>query len=225
LLSLSFVQYLSGFRADLKSVGEICARHGALFVVDAIQGLGVFPVNVREAGIHALAADGHKWLLGPEGCGILYVASEVIPQIEPVEFGWTSVARWFDYQARDTTPRPGAARYECGTLNTAGCYGLLAAIDFLLEVGIDRISRRVSEVAQRIAQGVTARGYRVLTVPEGESGSGIVAFQKPGVDSTEAVALLASHGIVAAPRSGWIRTSPHFYISDEEVEQLIAVLP
>ncbi|HYM13504.1 MAG TPA: aminotransferase class V-fold PLP-dependent enzyme, partial [Bryobacterales bacterium] len=121
LLTISFVQYLSGFRIDLEKVGEICARHGCLLVVDAIQGLGVFPVDVRKAGIHALAADGHKWLLGPEGCGILYIASEVIPQIEPTEFGWTSVARWRDYRSRDATPRPGAARYECGTLNTAGC--------------------------------------------------------------------------------------------------------
>jgi cysteine desulfurase/selenocysteine lyase len=225
LLTISFVQYLSGFRVDLKAIGEICARHGTIFVVDAIQGLGVFPVDVREARIHALAADGHKWLLGPEGCGILYVAAELIPEIEPVEFGWTSVACWTDYQARDSTPRPGAARYECGTLNTAGCYGLLAAIELLQEVGINRIKQRVTDVARRIAAGVTERGYQLMTPPDGESASGIVAFRKPGLDAVEVVRLLASHRIVAAPRSGWIRTSPHFYISDDEVAQLLDVLP
>jgi selenocysteine lyase/cysteine desulfurase len=224
LLTISFVQYLSGFRIDLEAVGEICARHGCLLVVDAIQGLGVFPLDVRKAGIHALAADGHKWLLGPEGCGILYIASEVIPQIEPTEFGWTSVARWRDYQSHDMTPRPGAARYECGTLNTAGCYGMRAAIDLLLEVGIERIGERVAAMARRIAAGVQARGYQVLTEPDGGSTSGIVAFRKEGVDAVEAVGRLAAQGIAVAPRSGWIRASPHFYASDAEVEKLLAAL-
>jgi len=114
LLAISSVQYLSGFRADLEAVGEICARRGCLFVVDAIQGLGVFPVDVRRARIHALCSGGHKWLTGPQGTGVLYLSSEVIPQIEPVEFGWTSVACWQDYQARGTELRPGALRYECG---------------------------------------------------------------------------------------------------------------
>jgi cysteine desulfurase/selenocysteine lyase len=225
LMTISFVQYLSGFRLDLKAAGEICARHGALFVVDAIQGLGVFPVDVRAVGIHALAADGHKWILGPEGCGILYMASDLIPQVEPMEFGWTSVARWRDYQSRDTTLRPGAARYECGTLNTAGCYGMLAALELLLEIGVERIGGRVTAVARRIAEGVQSLGYHVLAEPQGEAASGIVAFQKPGVDAADAVRRLATHRIAAAPRSGWIRTSPHFYISDEEVEKLLRVLP
>jgi cysteine desulfurase/selenocysteine lyase len=224
LLAISYVQYLGGFRIDLEAVGEICARRGCLFVLDAIQGLGVFPVDVRRAKIHALAADGHKWLLGPEGCAILYVASELIPQIEPVELGWWSVANR-DYQARDSTPRPGAARYECGTLNTAGCYGLAAAIELLLEIGVERIGPRVASLAGRIAAGVVGRGYRMLTRPEGEAASGIVAFRKDGVDAVAAVKHLGEQGIVVAPRSGWIRASPHFYVSEEEVERLIAALP
>ncbi|MBI3697642.1 MAG: aminotransferase class V-fold PLP-dependent enzyme [Acidobacteria bacterium] len=224
LLTISFVQYLSGFRIDLEAVGEICARHGCLFVLDAIQGLGVFPVDVRKARIHALSADGHKWLLGPEGCAILYVNSDLIPQVEPVELGWTSVARWRDYQSRDLTPRPGAARYECGTLNTVGCYGMLAAIELLLEVGIERIGERATTLSRRIAQGVAARGYELLTPPEGEAASGIVAFRKDGVDAVETVKRLAAERIAVAPRSGWIRASPHFYVSEEEVDRLLAAL-
>src|SRR4051794_19057366 len=88
LLAISFVQYLSGFRADLEAIGEICQRRGCLFFVDAIQGMGAFPLDVRKARIHALAADGHKWMLGPEGCGVLYVSKGVQDSIEPVEFGW-----------------------------------------------------------------------------------------------------------------------------------------
>jgi cysteine desulfurase/selenocysteine lyase len=225
LLTVSFVQYLSGFRIDLEAVGEICARHGCWFVLDAIQGLGVFPVDVRKARIHALAADGHKWLLGPEGCGVLFVASELIPEIEPVEFGWTSVARWQDYEFRDATLRPGAARYECGTLNTAGCYGLLAAIELLLEAGVERIGRRVIDLAVRIAEGVAGHGYQLFTPPGRRSASGIVAFKKANVDPVETVGRLANRGILVAPRSGWIRASPHFYLNDDEADQLIALLP
>jgi cysteine desulfurase/selenocysteine lyase len=92
LLAISFVQYLSGYRANLRAIGEICRRHGVFFFVDAIQGLGAFPLHVGEMHIDALSADGHKWLLGPEGCGILYVRRERQDEIEPVEFGWTNVA-------------------------------------------------------------------------------------------------------------------------------------
>ena len=97
LLSISFVQYLSGFRADLNAIGEICHRRGCFFLVDAIQGLGAFPLDVRAAHIDALAADGHKWMLGPEGCGILYVRKERQDSVFPEEFGWTNVAGYNDY--------------------------------------------------------------------------------------------------------------------------------
>ncbi len=223
LLAISWVQFLSGFRIDLEAVGEICARHGCLFVLDAIQGLGVFPIDVRRAGVHVLAADGHKWLCGPEGCGILYVASEVMPEIEVVELGWTSVAGWREYR-RDLTLRPTAARYECGTLNTAGCYGLLAAVNLLLEVGLERIGPRVAALARRIACGAVERGYELLAHPDQGSGSGILAFRKAGVDTGDLVRRLAAQGIAVAPRLGWVRASPHFYVSDEEVERLAAVL-
>jgi selenocysteine lyase/cysteine desulfurase len=101
LLSISFVNYLSGHRVDLEAIGEICARHGVFYFVDAIQGLGVYPIDVRKARIHALAADGHKWLLGPEGCGVLYIQQDQQDLIEPVEFGWTNIAGYNDYACRD----------------------------------------------------------------------------------------------------------------------------
>src|SRR5579884_3109434 len=143
LLAISFVQYLSGFRADLNAIGEICRRHGCFFFVDAIQGLGAFPLDVQACHIDALAADGHKWLLGPEGCGILYVRREWQDRIEPVEFGWTNVAQYADYKSRDMTLRSDAGRFECGTLNTIGCFGLRAAIEFVLEIGIERVGSTV----------------------------------------------------------------------------------
>ncbi len=225
LLALSFVQYLSGYRADLCAIGEICAQNDCLFVVDAIQGLGAFPLDVRAAHIGALAADGHKWLLGPEGCGILFVSKELQDQIEPVEFGWTNVANYNDYASRDMTLRPDAGRYECGTLNTIGCFGLRAAIEFVLSVGIESIGQHVQALGDRIAAGVPKRGYTVLGNRDAAHGAGIVSFRKEGIDSRLVVNRLKDLGIIAAPRQGWVRTSPHFYISPEDIDRLIAALP
>src|SRR5207244_4360332 len=159
----------------------ICRRHGCFFVVDAIQGLGAFPVDAGRCGIHALAADGHKWLLGPEGCGVLYIDAALREHVAPVEFGYTNVARHTDYATRDMTLRPDAGRYECGTLNTIGCYGLRAAIEFLLEVGVERIGPAVQALGDRIAEGACARGYQVLGERTPANGAGSVSIQKPGV--------------------------------------------
>ena len=225
LLAISFVQYLSGRRADLDAIGEICHRHGCLFVVDAIQGLGAFPIDVASARIHALAADGHKWLLGPEGCGILYVRKDLQDSIEPVEFGWTNVAKYSDYASRDMTLRPDAGRYECGTLNTIGCYGLRAAIELILAVGVGRIAPQVQALGDQIASGAVSKGYELLGTRTPSTGAGIVTFRKEGVDSRHVVSQLKDRGIVAAPRQGWVRASPHFYISPDDIGQAIEALP
>src|SRR6266404_5376874 len=183
LLAISFVQYLTGYRADLNAIGEICRSRGVIYFVDAIQGLGAFPLDVRAAHIDALAADGHKWLLGPEGCAILYISRRLQEQVEPAEFGWTNVAGYNDYGSRDMALRPDAGRYECGSLNTIGCFGLRAAIDFVLGIGVERIAPQVQSLADRIAAGATARGYEILGQRRPETGAGIVAFRKSGIDS------------------------------------------
>jgi selenocysteine lyase/cysteine desulfurase len=225
LLTISFVQYLSGYRADLEAIGEICRRHGVFFFVDAIQGLGAFPLDVRRMNIQAFAADGHKWLLGPEGCGVLYVQQEWQDRIEPVEFGWTTVAGFADYASRDMALRKDAGRYECGTLNTIGCFGLRASIELLLEVGVDRIAEHVSALGDRIAAGAAARGYEVLGGRTAANGSGIVSIRKPGIDSRMVWAKLRDSGVTAAPRQGWVRLSPHFYISPGEIDRVLDLLP
>jgi selenocysteine lyase/cysteine desulfurase len=219
------VQYLSGFRADLERIGEICARRGALFFVDAIQGLGAFPLDVRKARIHALAADGHKWMLGPEGCGILYIQRDLQERVDPVEFGWTNIAGYYDYSCRDMTLRPDAARYECGTLNTIGCFGLRAAMDLLLEMGVNAVGLAVQELADRVADGVVRTGYELLAARTPETGAGIVSFRKEGVDARMVVRTLKERGIIAAPRQGWVRVSPHFYITPGEIDEMVDALP
>ncbi|HTC32377.1 MAG TPA: aminotransferase class V-fold PLP-dependent enzyme [Bryobacteraceae bacterium] len=225
MLAISFVQYLSGFRADLNAIGEICRRHHCFFFVDAIQGLGAFPLNVESAHIDALAADGHKWLLGPEGCGILYVRKSRQDSIFPEEFGWTNVAGYNDYSSRDMALRQDAGRYECGTLNTIGCYGLRASLELLLEAGTERVSAAVLQLTDRLLLGAVRKGYEVLGDRAPENAAGIIAIQKPGLDSRKMVHDLKKLGILAAPRQGWVRMSPHFYLSPEEIDRVIEALP
>lgn len=225
LLAISFVQYLSGYRADLEAIGRICHGVGCFFFVDAIQGLGAFPLDVEAYHIDAMAADGHKWLLGPEGCGLLYVRRDRLPQISPVEFGWTNSASFNDYESRDMSLRPDAGRYECGTLNTIGCFGLRAAIEFVLEVEMERIAPVVRALADLVEKGAIGRGYEIFHKRTQSNSSGIVSIRKPGVDSAALVASLKGQGIVTASRHGWVRVAPHFYISPEEIGRFVELLP
>ena len=224
LLAISFVQFLSGYRAPIQAIGEICHRNHCIYLVDAIQGLGAFPLDVRACHIDALAADGHKWLLGSEGCGILYINKALQDCVEPVEFGWTNVAGYADYGSRDMALRGDAGRYECGTLNTIGCFGLKASIELLLEVGVGKIAPVVQNLGDRIAEGAANKGYEVMGTRTPETGAGIVSFRRHGVDARQIVAKLNAAGISVAPRAGWVRTSPHFYISPDDIERFLTEL-
>jgi len=224
LVAVSFVNYLSGHRVDLRSMGDICRRHGAFFFVDAIQGLGVFPLDVESMGIDALAADGHKWLLGPEGCGILYVRRARQDEIEPVEFGWTNVAGYADYASRDMTLRGDAGRYECGTLNTVGIFGLRASVEYLNRVGIERVGEAVLALSSQLVEGARERGYEVAGVDGEGCRSGIVSVRRAGEDARTLVARTREAGFVAAPRQGWARLAPHFYVSPGEIERVLEIL-
>jgi len=222
LLAVSFVQYLSGFRADLVAIGEICARHSCLFFVDAIQGLGVFPLDVQAAKIDFLAADGHKWLLGPEGCAALFVRGNRLEEVAPSEVGWVNMAKSADYASRDMTWRHDAGRYECGTLNTIGCFGLHAALNFVLDIGVERIGPEVCALADRVWEGAKAKGYEMLGRRSPECAAGIVSFRKAGQEALGK--RLKDAGFITAPRAGWIRVSPHFYNSPDDIEALLTLL-
>lgn len=225
LLAISYVNYLSGFRVDLQTLGELCHKNDCFFFVDAIQGMGAFPLDVEACHLDALAADGHKWMLGPEGNGVLYVRQKWLDAIEPVEFGWTNPAKYADYSSRDMTLRSDAGRYECGTLNTVGCFGHRAALELLLEVGVNNIAAAIDARAQQIEDGVRARGYEIMVERTAQTGSGIVSFRHPSLGSYAVISELKRHRVSAASRQGWVRMSPHFYISPEEIETALEALP
>ena len=224
LAALSFVHFLTGFRWDLEAVGEICRRRGCALVLDAVQGMGVFPIDVKRCGVAALSASGHKWLLGPEGCAVFYIDRDWMPQVNPVELGWASLEGFEQYRC-DGGLHASARRYECGTLNSVGCAGLRTSVDLLNEVGQDAASSAVHGLAEHLLEAARAKGYEAAAPRTRRNGSGIVSLRKRGVDAAATVATLLGERVSAAERLGWIRVAPHFYNTRDEVNRLAELLP
>jgi len=225
VVTLSWVQFASGFRSDLARIGKFCRERNIIFVVDAIQALGGLQLDVERDHVDAFAADAHKYLLGPEGAALLYVSDRVMDRIEPTVVGWTSVKDYETYLDYKLDYREGAGRFECGTLNTAGVYGLGAAIDLLLEAGPERIEAHLIELSDYLAQQLASKGYEVIGSRRPGESSAIVACRDERHTAGELYRLLRSKNIITAPRMNRLRMSPHFYNTRDEVDALIAALP
>ena len=219
--AVSFVQFLSGFRLDLEKLGQACAAHGCLLFVDAIQGLGAFPLDVKRANIAGLAADSHKWMLGPEGSALLFVNRQVMERVTPTEVGWMTVRHSSDFSRRELIWRGDARRYECGTLNTVGVYGLGAAVNLLLEVGIPNIAQRVLDLTDRLRSGLLAQGHSVFGPRARAEASGIVSFVPRQGGPARLLERFLAHRVQVAARGGMVRISPHFYNTEEEVDRVL----
>jgi selenocysteine lyase/cysteine desulfurase len=224
LVSLSFVEYASGFRNDLDAVGHLCRERGLYFFVDAIQGLGVLPLDVRRTPIDFLAADGHKWLLGPEGAGIFYIQRELVDELHPVGVGWNSVENSTDFANIDFRLKPHAGRWESGSLNVAGVTALGASLEWLLEVGVAQIAARVTELTDHLCDRAKRLGLEVYSSRRPGDKSGIVSLTVPGADPRALVQRCRDAKIVINHRAGRVRVSPHFYNSLAEIDGLLEVL-
>jgi cysteine desulfurase/selenocysteine lyase len=223
-VAVSFVQFISGYRLDLNEIGNLCEDRGVPLFVDAIQGLGAFPIDVRAAKIAGLAAGGHKWLLGPGGCGILFVRRDLAEQLQPSIVGWLSVEGWEDFASREPVWRKGAGRFESGTPNIAGIYGLGAALELLAEAGVDVISDRVLGLTDRLRCGLTERDYQIYGPTAGKARSGIVTFLPRREDANTVMQRLQSQGVEVSSRSGMVRISPHFYNTEAEIDRVLESL-
>jgi selenocysteine lyase/cysteine desulfurase len=221
LVTISSVAFHNGFTADLNAIGELCASLGVLFCVDAIQSLGVLPTDVRAAKIDFLAADGHKWLCGPEGAGIFYVRAERLDELEVVENGWTNIDRRGKFLDCPVELLPDSRRFEAGSLNTNGVYGLRAGIDLLLETGIEMVHERAMGVARTLAEGLEGIGWKAPLY-----GAPIVGATPPNVEKSILWyhRKLEERGIVCAPREGLLRFSPHFYNDVAEADRIVEAL-
>ncbi len=224
LVTLSSVEFANGYRNDLPGIGEYCRRQGIFFFVDAIQSLGVLPMDVRAYGIDSLAADGHKWMLSPEGIGGFFISRDVMEMVEPVVLGWHSVRNRFDFEQFDFRLSPDARRFEPGSFNTVGIAAFAASLDLLLSVGVERIWERVRLLTEETIERSLRAGYEVVSPRLPEERSGIVTIRVPGVDPQELWKVLLSRNAVCSPRCGGIRISPHFYNTSEELARFFEIL-
>lgn len=224
-VSLSWVQFSSGFRADIATIGKFCRERDVIFMIDAIQGLGGLHLDVARDFVGAFAADAHKYLLGPEGAALLYISDRIIDRVKPTVVGWMSVNNYENHLDYHLSYREGAKRLECGTLNTAGVYGLGAALDLFLEVGAEKIEEYVLRLSDYLAEQLTARGYDVFGSRKAGETSAIVTCTHEKYTPRELYKLLHAKNIMTAPRVGRLRISPHFYNTREEIDRMMEVLP
>ena len=224
MVTLSYVEFASGFRNDLDAIGALCREHGVHFCVDAIQGLGVLPLDVERTPVDFLAADGHKWLLGPEGAGVFYIRRELVDLLHPVGIGWNSVIGCRNFSHIDFRLKPHAGRWESGSLNVAGITALGASLELLLDIGISTITQRVLELTDYLCARAEHAGFEIHSSRRPEDKSAIVSMMAPGGDARALVRRCRQQGIVINHRAGRLRISPHAYNTFEEIDRLLETL-
>jgi cysteine desulfurase/selenocysteine lyase len=221
IVSLSFVEFASGFRNDLDALGTLCHELGVYFFVDAIQGLGVFPLDVKRAPVDFLAADSHKWLLGPEGIGIFWIRKGLIDVLHTTGVGWNSVVDALNFGKIDFRLKPSAARWEGGAPNVGGITAMGASLELLLDAGIEQVRERVEFITDHACEQASRAGLEVFSSRAPGEKSGIVSLLSPGRDPGELMKRCRSAGIIVNNRLNRLRLSPHAYNTRDEIDRFI----
>ena len=228
LVALASCHFISGFRLEHDAIGEFLRERGILFCLDGIQTLGAFPTTVEH--VDFLAADAHKWLLGPCGAGLLYVRRELQEELNPPVYGWHNVKNPNFVAQEQIVFRSGAVKYEAGTQNLIGLVGLIAAMELALEIGIENIAAELLRKRAWLVPALQAKGFTVLNAAvKPENSGGITSFFQPGQDLAALHKKLAEAGMVASLRAdrkgqNYIRLSPHFYNTDAELHRTVNLL-
>jgi selenocysteine lyase/cysteine desulfurase len=224
-LAVSWVQFSTGFRADLARLSTACRANGTFLIVDAIQGVGQLPLDVRRTPVDVLACGGQKWLLSPWGSAFVYVRKELIPILEPTLVGWNAFAGTDDYSRLteyDLTFKSDARRYEVGTLPFQDFVGMIESLKMLLELGLDRVAARNRVLRQPLLEAAERGEIEITSPRDCEHDSSIVCVSPDHV--AETFLQLKKNNVVCALREGRIRLSPHCYNTVEEVEKVVAIL-
>lgn len=224
IVSASWVSYSSGWRNDVGVLAEIAHRHGALVFLDAIQGLGVFPLDVAQTGVDFLAADGHKWMLGPEGAGIFFIRRQHLDLLRPMNVGWNSVKHAHDFARIELIFRETAARYEGGSQNMAGMIALLASLELLARFGTEAIAQQILRITELACASLREIGAVMPCDRPPHNRSGILVFGLPDRDPQQVRRQCLDRGVVLSCRAGRLRISPHAYNNDEDIARLIRAL-
>jgi cysteine desulfurase/selenocysteine lyase len=221
VVAVSWVGYMTGWRNDLAAIAEICTRRKIFYFVDVIQGLGVFPLDVRQLPIDALAADGHKWLLSPEGAGLLYVRKPRLEMIRAIGVGWNSVKQTGNFTDTRYDLKTDASRYEGGSHCLAAICGLAKSLEILVEIGPQKIGEHLLDVTDRLCDRLTRAALPIASCRDGERRSGIVAFDVPGRDPLQLKKHCRDRGVIVNARAGRMRAAPHAYCNDDDIDRLL----
>ena len=224
IISVSSVQYARGFRLNLNKLGGFCAAHGILLCVDAIQSLGAVPFDVTACKADFVVADGHKWMLGPEGLALFYAAPVAREQLRIQQYGWHMVAHAGDYDRTDWVPAHDARRFECGSPNMLGIHALHASLSLLLQVGTEAVFERILQKTAYLSERISELSAEILSPQETSRRAGILSFRMPGLESQQIHKRLTASGVVCALRGGGIRFSPHFYTPTQALDRAVAEL-
>lgn len=228
VLALSSVAYGTGYRLPLADIGKLCRDLKVFFAVDAIQSLGAFPLDVERDCIDFLSADAHKWMLGHEGIGLMYVRKDWLSRIEPALLGWNSVSGCLDFDRIDFRLKADAQRFEEGSQNGLSIYGMGGAVELLLEIGVEQIAARILGLTELLIEGLRSLGCRIRTPLEPSLRSGIVSFNlhedPESRRLTQLERYLYENGIYTAIRAGGLRLSPHFYNTEEEMQRVLETI-
>jgi cysteine desulfurase/selenocysteine lyase len=226
LVALSHVEFASGQRHELARIGKKCRERNVRLCVDAIQSLGVSPIDVQAMQLDYLSADGHKWLMGPEGAGVFYCRRELIERTHPLMVGWMNVVDPQDHGNYNYTLKSDAGRFECGTYNIPGLLGLKASMELLIGVGATNIFERLKLLTDRLIHGLEGKGYVIVSPRALGQWSGIVSFTSPAHHHSQIAKMLRTeHKTEIAVREGRLRVSAHFYNTEAQIDALVAALP
>ncbi len=223
LMSISGVQYASGLRMDLSRLGQACKQRGIIFVVDAIQQIGAVQLDCQAIQADFVIADGHKWMLGPEGLALFYCRREWLTKLKLNQFGWHMVEDLSDFNKMDQwQPASSARRFECGSPNMLAVHALHASIGMILDLGLENIEQQVLDNVQYLIKIFTPyKDISILSPVHINRHAGIFTFVKHGVDNEQLYQHLVSKGVICAPRGGGIRLSPHFYTQKQQLDQVL----
>ena len=225
LLTVSWVQFATGQRLDIRRIGQYCRERGILFVVDAVQGLGGLQLDVQEDCVDAFAGGAHKYLLGPKGIGLLYMSDRALQMVRPTVIGWTAVKDYRDYQIHPLDFRVGALRFEGGTLNEVGICGLGQTLELLLKIGPSFIEQYLMHLVEYLVDCLESRGYSVMSSRQPGEVSAIIVCRHEHHPADEICAALEAKDIITSARLNRLRISPHFYNTCAEVDALVDALP
>lgn len=224
VICVSHVQYATGFRFDLRKLASLAHANGALCIVDASQSMGQVPIDVARDGVDALVSTGYKWLCGPFGAAVLYIAPALAAELEPVFVGWRGTADMWHFDATELTYAPSLRRYEFSTMSYMSGYGLGEALRYLLALDIEAVFAHDLRLGDLLISGLDALGAEVITPRDPAYRSGIVTARFGARDGEAVAAELNRRKVVVSPRFGSTRFSPHFFNSSDDVERALAIL-